>query len=290
MISKKLADALASDLLELHDLLERLTSNWTYGMAPDPDDMEALSEFTDWPAAREFVADSKETYYKAVRPDGKDFYSGTVQWAVEPGEIVHHPTSTLPPDEWSSAWDYLSVATVPTDCTGMEWPARLFEVEPVDGHPVTSPSPATFPHKRGATAWRVVREVESHLALGPQGEVLVEFLDALRDLTDVEAEAMGAPWGAGWSAAMGAEWSAAMGAGRSAAMVAAPDAALRSAWGATLGAGRGAARDAALALVVADLVGRYGLTREHLDILTGPALTIPRLSAIIDRALPTICR
>lgn len=73
MISKKLADALASDLLELHDLLERLTSNWTYGMAPDPDDMEALSAFTDWPAAREFVAAGKETYYKAVRPDGTDF-------------------------------------------------------------------------------------------------------------------------------------------------------------------------------------------------------------------------
>ena len=287
MISKKLADALASDLLELHDLLERLTSNWTYGMAPDPDDMEALSEFTDWPAAREFVADSKETYYKAVRPDGKDFYSGTVQWAVEPGEIVHHPTSTLPPDEWSSAWDYLSVATVPTDCTGTGWPARLFEVEPVDGHPVTSPSPANLPHKRAATAWRVVREVESHLALGPQGEVLVEFLDALGDLTEGEVKAMVATRNASrtntwvaWDAARDVAYTT-----RNAAWIAAW--AVSHAVHADI---RGAARDAVRALVVADLVGQHNLTREHLDTLTAPARTVPRLAAIIDRALPTTCR
>ena len=157
----------------------------------------------------------------------------------------------------------------------------------MDGHPVTSPSPANLPHRRAATAWRVVREVESHIALGPQGEVLVEFLDALRDLTDVEAEAMGALWGAGWSAAVGAGRSAAMGAGRSAAMVAAPDAALRSAWGTTWAAAWVAGCAAALALVVADLVGQHGLTRDHLDTLTGPARAVPRLAAIIDRALPT---
>ena len=33
------------------------------------------------------------TYYKAIRPDGYDFYTGTVKWAVEPGEIVRHPPS-----------------------------------------------------------------------------------------------------------------------------------------------------------------------------------------------------
>ena len=40
-------------------------------------------------------------FYKAVRPDGTDFYTGTVRWAPEQGEIpeggiiVTHPTSTV---------------------------------------------------------------------------------------------------------------------------------------------------------------------------------------------------
>ena len=222
-------------------------------------------------------------YYKAVRPDGKDFYTGTVQWAVEPGEIVRHPTSTLPPDEWSSAGDYLSVATVPTDCTGMGWPARLFEVEPVDGYPVTSPSPANFPHKRAATAWRVVREVESHIALGPQGGVLVEFLDALGDLTEGEVKAMVATRNASrtntwvaWDAARDVAYTT-----RNAAWIAA--------WAAWIAA-HAAIRDAVLALVVADLVGQHGLTIDHLQTLVAPARTIPRLAKIIDRALPTIAK
>ena len=223
------------------------------------------------------------TYYKAVRPDGKDFYSGTVFWAVEPGEIVRHPTSTLSPDEWSGACDYLSVATVPTGCTGMEWPARLLEVEPVDGHPVTSPSPANFPHKRAATAWRVVREVESHIALGPQGEALADYLDALRDLTDAEVEAMDATRNASrtntwvaWDAARDVAYTT-----RNAAWIAA--------W-AVSHAVHAAIQDAALAVVVADLVGQHGLTREHLDTLTAPARTIPRLAKIIEWALPTIAK
>ena len=208
------------------------------------------------------------TYYKAVRPSGHDFHTGTVFWAVGPGEIVHHPTSTLPPDEWGTAADYLSAATTPTDCTGMKWPARLFEVEPVG--PVGTPEPYSFPHRRGATAWRVVREVDPRRALGPQGEALAEFLDALRDLTGAEVEAMAAAGGAVPGVAWGVPWRA----GRYAAAGAA-------------GAAGGIAGGALRALVVADLVGQYGLTRDHLDTLTAPARVVPRLAAIIDRALPT---
>ena len=43
------------------------------------------------------------TYYKAVRPDGMDFFSGTVRWLPPVGEplpegglIVRHPTATTP--------------------------------------------------------------------------------------------------------------------------------------------------------------------------------------------------
>ena len=72
---------------------------------------------------------------------------------------------------------------------------------------------------------------------------------------------------------------------------AAQGAAVRSAaWDAVRSAAWDAARDTAQALVVADLVGQYGLTREHLDALTGPARVVPRLAAIIDRALPTIAK
>ena len=38
---------------------------------------------------------STETYYKAVRPDGTDFYSGQVLWD-RVGEIVEHPDPGKP--------------------------------------------------------------------------------------------------------------------------------------------------------------------------------------------------
>ena len=74
-----------------------------------------------------------EAYWKSVRPDGTDFRTGTVQWAT-PGRgrtrprTVKHPTAT---QIGSAASEYLSASTVPTDCTGMEWPCRLLTVEPV---------------------------------------------------------------------------------------------------------------------------------------------------------------
>ena len=105
----------------------------------------------------------------------------------------------------------------------------------------------------------------------PHGEAIDALLDTLHDLTDAEVEAMSAAWFAAsfaaWYAARDAAWDAAL--------------------GATLVSARGTAQDAALALAVADLVGQHGLTREHLDVLTGPARTIPRLAKIIDRVLPT---
>ena len=68
------------------------------------------------------------TYYKAVRPDGTDFFSGQVRWLPPAGEplpegglIVRHPTAATP-SLGDDAADYLSVSTVPTDCTGMQWP------------------------------------------------------------------------------------------------------------------------------------------------------------------------
>ena len=57
---------------------------------------------------------SEETYYKAVRPDGTDFYSGQVLW----DQIVEHPDlGSLGNDD---AEGYLSVSVSPADCTGMK--------------------------------------------------------------------------------------------------------------------------------------------------------------------------
>lgn len=47
-------------------------------------------------------------------------------------------------DSDPSGW--LSVATVPTDCTGMRWPCRLLEVEPVGGHPAGEGIPMSDTH------------------------------------------------------------------------------------------------------------------------------------------------
>ena len=208
-----------------------------------------------------------ETYYKAVRTDGTDFYSGRVLWD-RVGEIVEHPNPGT-----DDARGYLSVSVSPADCTGMKWPCRLFEVEPVEGVPVWEPTPS-LPSKRAAHAWRVVRELPAYEALGPNGVEVVAFLDLLPTLTSTQWEATrGVAWDAVRAAARVAAWDAAW----DAALDAAGSAAGRAAWVAVRVAVRDAARDAtgdaawdaALdttgALVVRDLI-----TREQFDVLTAP--------------------
>ena len=131
-----------------------------------------------------------ETYYKALRTDGTDFYSGQVLWD-RVGEIVEHPNPGSPGGE--DAKGYLSVSVSPTDCTGMKWPCRLFEVEPVEGAPVWEPTPG-LPSKRASHAWRVVRELPAYEALGPNGAEVAAFLNLLPTLTSTQ-------WVAAWDAA-----------------------------------------------------------------------------------------
>ena len=214
-------------------------------------------------------------YYKAVRPDGTDFRTGTVQWAT-PGRgrtrprTVKHPTAK---QVGADASEYLSASTVPTECTGMEWPCRLLTVEPVEGHEVTTPEPDTLPHKRASVAWRVTGEVDAHAALGPQSAQIATLIrraatiteDEARRLRTARADGGGAAQGAVWDAAWDAVWGAAWGAARGAAWGAARDAA----WGAARDAAWGAARDAACALVARDLI-----STEHYDTLTTPWRTV----------------
>ena len=205
---------------------------------------------------------SVEIYYKAVRTDGTDFYSGMVAWD-RVGEIVRHPTPGSPGEH--DAKGYLSVSVSPTDCTGMKWPCRLFEVEPVEGKTVWEPSPS-LPSKRASHAWRVVRELPAHEALGPNGAEVAAFLALLPTLTSAQWDAArstalvvarGADFDAAWSAA----WSAARGAAKVASRRAVWDAAGDAA-GIVAG---NAAGDAVLALLVRDLI-----TTEQFDVLTAP--------------------
>ena len=175
-------------------------------------------------------------YCKATRPDGTDFRTGTVDYAaaLASGEVVRHPAAVMDTDD---AATYFSVSVAEADCTGVEWPCRLFRVEPV-GEAVAS---SDFPSKRCVSALRVVGELPAWRALGPNGREVAAVVERARSLTGGEAKLLDAAWSAAWSAA------------RSAARSAAWDAAWDAAW------------SAARALVVRDLI-----SEQHFAILTGP--------------------
>ena len=221
-----------------------------------------------------------KTYYKAVRPDGTDWYTGSLRWIPEDGIIpeggwlVKHPAPGPVGD--GDAAGYLSVATAPTDCTGMVWPSRLLRVEPAGE--VWTPSPEQLPHKRAAHAWRIVEELDPHLALGPRGVEVAALIDEIKTLSPAAWEAArAAAWeaardasrAAAWEAARKAAWEAARDASRAAARDASRDAAWDAARAASReaawDASRKAAREAAGAAVVRDLI-----SPDHYAILMAP--------------------
>jgi hypothetical protein len=202
-------------------------------------------------------------FYKCTRPDGTDFQTGTVDYAgaLETGEVLAHPAKMVRNEPAT----YFSVSITPTDCTGMEWPCRLFEVEPV-GRVLTHDR---LPSKRCCSRLRVVAELPPHEALGPQGEAVAALIDRAGRFTADEVERLAAAWAAAWvavrdaaraagrAAAGDAAWAAARAAGRAAARDAAGAAAGAAVWA--------AAGDAAWALLVRDLI-----TAEHFNTLYGP--------------------
>ena len=206
------------------------------------------------------------TYYKAVRPDGMDFFSGKVRWLPPVGEplpegglIVRHPTATTP-SFGDDAADYLSVSTEPANCTSMQWPCRLARLEATDAA-VWTPDATALPDKRAAVVWLVTAEIDAHQALGPQGREVAAIIDRARMLTTDELRQLGAAR----VAARDAAWVAARDAARVAAWVAARDAARDAA----LGVAWGAARDAALATLTRDLI-----TPKQYDLLMAPWRTV----------------
>lgn len=212
-----------------------------------------------------------ETYYKAIRPDGTDWFTGGLRWLPEDGIVpeggwlVEHPDPG--PVGGSDAAGYLSVATVPTDCTGMGWPTRLLRVEPVGD--VWTPHPEDLPRKRAAHAWRVVEERPAHEALGPQGPEVAALLERIWGLTRGEASALSAAWYAARGAALDAARSAVLDAARSAALNAARSTVLDATRSDALDAAWGAAWYTVLAVLVRDLIAP-----EQYDILTEPWRTV----------------
>ena len=211
-----------------------------------------------------------ETYFKAVRPDGTDFHTGTVRWLPPVGEslpddglVVTHPTARE--KSTGGAADYLSVATAATDCTGMMWPCRLARVERTSAA-VWTPNAYRLPHKRASWRWRVVEELDPTLALGPQGAEVAAIIDRASRLTREEAKALDDAWNpnAAWGAACDAK-DAARGA-RGAAGEAAGDAAEYAAGDADAGE---AAWYAALATLTRDLIDDADY-----QLLAGPWLSV----------------
>ena len=136
------------------------------------------------------------TWWKATRPDGTDFYTGTVDYAaaLASGE----PTPELSGEGEFPGEGWYHLATVPTECVGMLWPCRLFEVEPVGDQTLDT----EHPYKVGCRQVRVVREVDGHIALGPQGADVVALIARARALTGDDVKRLGAAWDAAWDAAL----------------------------------------------------------------------------------------
>ncbi len=159
------------------------------------------------------------SYYKATRPDGTDFYTGTVDYGAA---LASGDTIRLDSDETEFPGPgWLHLATVPTECDGMTWPCRLFEVEPVgDVH-----HDEDHPHKIGCREVRVLRELPAHEAFGPQGEQVAALIERARCLTAAEIKRLHAAWyaarDAAWYPARDAAWDAAWYAARDAAWYAA---------------------------------------------------------------------
>ena len=193
------------------------------------------------------------TYFKAVHMDGTDFYTGIVRWLPPVGEplpegglIVRHPTARK--RTTGDAAHYLSVATVPTDCTGMVWPCRLARVERTRAA-VWQPDPDGLPNKAASWQWRVVEELDATLTLGPQGREVAALIERAARLTDDEVAGLATAWYATGDDA----WDAARYTTRDAA------------WGAARYAARYAVWYAARALTVRDLI-----STECYDTLTRP--------------------
>ena len=145
-------------------------------------------------------------YFKATRPDGTDFRTGTIDYgaALASGEVARHPSARKLRDKPET---YLSVSVVAADCTGFSWPCRLFRVEPIGRVMGAGKVPLTAsPNKRAVSALRVVEVLPAWQALGPNGEAIAALIKRCGTLTVDQIERLVAARDAAWAAARDAAW------------------------------------------------------------------------------------
>ena len=198
------------------------------------------------------------TYFNAVRPNGASFHDPSFMWATEVGGVTYHPTHGRSGNT-STAAGYLSVSTTATDCTGMRWPCRLLEVEPVGD--VFTPDPAGLPNKRAGLAFRTVRELPAHEVFGPSGEYVVALVERCSRLTVEDGERLDVAW----DTARDTAWDTARDTARDTAYTTARD----TAWDTARDTAPYTAWYTAGALIVRDLIGDT-FTQAHYDTLTMP--------------------
>ena len=142
------------------------------------------------------------SFYKATDPEGKDFRTGTIDYASAVGtdSAVHHSDSgrKMVPNSPST---YLSVSVEKAETLiGGAYPCRLFEVEPVgeilDGLDASK-------YKRACKSLLVIRELPAWEALGPNGRRVDALIKRARSLDAREARELHAARDASRDAALG---------------------------------------------------------------------------------------
>lgn len=177
------------------------------------------------------------TYWKATRPDGTDFRTGTVDYAAALASGV--PLPKLRGQVLCESGLY-HVSIEPGEVlVGGSWPCRLFKVEGLYGAFSFDVYDDFHKYKRGFQSLRVVEEVEAHQALGPNGAEVAALIERIRACTQTQVHDLAEAWDeARGDAARDAAWYATRGAAR----------------GATWGATWGAAWFAVLAVISRDLI------------------------------------
>jgi len=203
-------------------------------------------------------------YFKAVRPNGRDFHSNSVDYAagLTSREPITHPKAKRGSED---AFHYISVSVEPGDCTGFSWldaGARLLEVKPVGR--AWTPHKSSLPNKRAVVAVKVVRELPAWMLFGPQGEALVDMISVFEKLTRSQRDTM--------YRARTDEWYDAFSVANGGRADRAGLGAARYALGDRLGGwrGDGAAYGAALAVLLRHTIGTDGFEQKHYDALTAP--------------------
>lgn len=209
------------------------------------------------------------TWFLPVAETGESFGNtpGT-RFDVPAGSVVEIPSTEAPLKIWDAA----------ERCEGWRWPARIVQVEPVEGK-----ARYWSPHTADASAMVVSTIVDGMPLWGPNGRGVLAFAKRAGTTSDQDAAAIAAAWlripTPARRAAAGALRKTIDASGRGGASVAARALAINAFDNQEHQLGRRVAepvraslRAAASAVIVRDLVkdARTGLTQKGFDLLTSP--------------------